>query len=378
MINYKATITAGLAMFAMFFGSGNLVFPLIVGATTADQYQFASLGLMLTGVLVPFLGLLSMIVFQGDKNKLFGLLGKYSPFILSLLILSLIGPFGVVPRCLLVSYGSLKVIFPELNLILFGSIFIVLIYFIIFQKNEIVPLIGNFLGPLKIAAIGLIIIVAYVKSPALVSLPQQQSPFLFGIIEGYETMDLMAAFFFSMTIVEYLSSVSKTKKETLTLGIFSSIIGAFFIAIIYIGFVYLGAHYALELKDISPEQYIVKIAQLTLGSYATIIVSLTIALSCLVTASSLVKLFAEFLTKDICRDKISWNFAVIITLAISFLLSLTGFTSIMVFLDAILVYAYPALIILAISSILTYFFKFNYNKEAFWITLVVCAILKQV
>lgn len=376
--NYKAAITGGLAMFAMFFGSGNLIFPIMIGAKTADQYQFASLGLMLTGVFVPFLGLFSMIVFQGDKDKLFGLLGKYAPFILSILILSLIGPFGVAPRCLLVSYGSFNVIFPELSLTLFGLIFSILIYFIIFQKGKIVPIIGKFLGPLKITAIALIIIFAYIKSPTLISLPPQESPFLLGITEGYQTMDLMAAFFFSMTIVEYLGSVSKSKEETLKLSIFSSIIGALLIAIIYIGFVYLGAHYSLDLKEISPEQYIVKIAQLTLGKYATIIVSFTIALSCLVTASSLVKLFAEFLMKDILRNKISWNFAIIITLAISFCLSLTGFSTIMGFLASILVYAYPALIMLAISSILTYFFKFNYNKQTFWITLAISVILKHV
>lgn len=367
---YKTALTAGIAMFAMFFGSGNLVFPLIIGSQTTDQYLTASIGLMLTGILVPFLGLFSMVLYSGDKDRYFGLLGKYAPFILSLLILSLIGPFGVVPRCILVAYGGFTLIFPDLPLALFSAIFLAMIVWVIWKKSQVVPIIGKILGPFKIGGIVLIISAAIYQSPELISAPLDEPAFNLGIKQGYQTMDLMAAFFFSITIVEYLHSIAKYKTETIKLSIASSFIGAGLIALVYFGFVFLGAHYASSLTEAQPEQYLATIARLTLGKYAVVIVAITIFFSCLATAASLVRLFAEFLRVDIAKKKISWKKSVLVTAAISFALSLTGFSTIIYILGTILTYVYPALIALTIAAILQNYYKIKCAKQLFWITFI--------
>ena len=369
MSRYKIACTAGFAMFAMFFGSGNLVFPLIIGAQTTDQFITASLGLMITGVLVPFLGLFSMIIYQGNKDKYFGLLGKYAPFILSLLILSLIGPFGVVPRCILVSYGGISLIYPEIPLYLFSAFFLLLVLLLIWQKNKIVPIIGKYLGPLKISGIILIIAAAIHQSPELIAKPQTENPFILAVTQGYQMMDLMAAFFFSITIVEYLRTICGSKEETIKVSLLASAIGGSLIALVYLGFIYLGAHYSSHLVDMKPEQYLAAIARLTLGKHAELIVAITIIISCLATASSLVRLFAAFLKTDVSNEKISWPISVVITIIISFLLSLTGFTKIASLLHMILIYAYPALITLTITAILHKNYGFKWVKESFWLTL---------
>ena len=43
-----------VAMFAMFFGSGNLIFPLKIGAYSGENYLIAGLGFFFTAVIVPF------------------------------------------------------------------------------------------------------------------------------------------------------------------------------------------------------------------------------------------------------------------------------------------------------------------------------------
>ncbi len=367
---YKTAITAGVAMFAMFFGSGNLVFPLIIGSQTTDQYLIASLGLILTGILVPFLGLFSMVLYGGDKDRYFGLLGKYAPFTLSLLILSLIGPFGVVPRCILVAYGGFTLIFPNLPLALFSAIFLTMIVWTIWKKNQVVPIIGKILGPFKIGGIVLIIATAIYQSPELINSPPDEPAFNIGIKQGYQTMDLMASFFFSITIVEYLHSIAKYKAETTKLSVASCFIGAGLIASVYLGFVFLGAHYATSLANAQPEQYLATIANLTLGKYATLVVAITIFFSCLATAASLVRLFAEFLRVDIAQRKISWKKSILITTGISFTLSLTGFTTIIFILGTILTYIYPALIALTIAAIIQNYYKIKCAKQLFWITFI--------
>ena len=376
MHRYKIACTAGIAMFAMFFGSGNLVFPLIIGMKSNDQYLIASLGLMLTGVLVPFLGLFSMVLYQGNKEAYFGLLGKYAPLTLSLLMLSLIGPFGVIPRCILVTYGGISLVYPQIPLFLFSAIFVLLILLIIWQKSKIVPIIGKFLGPLKITGLILIIIAAIKQSPQLIASQQIEAPFVLGIMEGYHTMDLLAAFFFSITIIEYLGSICTSKEETIRVSLFASTIGASLIAIVYVGLVILGAYYAPQLIDAKPEQYLTIIAQLTLGEHAAFILAVTIFLSCLATAASLARLFATFLQTDIAKEKISWLVAMIITIAISFALSLIGFKAISSILGQILTYLYPALITLTISAIAVKVYAFKWPKQTFWLTLSMTIIYK--
>lgn len=376
MSPYKIACTAGLAMFAMFFGSGNLVFPLIIGAKTTDQYLLAASGLLITGIIVPFLGLFSMILFHGNKDKYFSLLGRYAPFILSLLILSLLGPFGVVPRCILVAYGGIKVIFPNISLAIFSALFLFSIFLILIQKNQIIPIIGKILGPLKITGIILIIIVAVYQSPELIESTYEGSAFTLGLIEGYQTMDLLAAFFFSITIIEYLRHVTKSKKELISLSISSSIIGGLLIASVYLGFLYLGAHYSSYLMDRNPEEYLAIISHLTLGKYATIIVAIIISISCLATASALLSLFTDFLRVDIAKKKFSWLVSIWTSITISFIMSLIGFATIFKYLEIILSYVYPALISLTICAISNKYFNFSWSKQIFWITVITTTLIK--
>ena len=68
MKNKSLILATGLAMFSMFFGSGNLVFPLVVGQMSEGHFGLASLGILLTGVLVPFLGILAMLLFDGNSK----------------------------------------------------------------------------------------------------------------------------------------------------------------------------------------------------------------------------------------------------------------------------------------------------------------------
>src|SRR5690349_22076848 len=87
-------ISTGFALFSMFFGSGNLVFPISVGVESQGHYLLGSLGILLTGVIVPFLGVLGMMLFKGDIMHFFSCFGKKGTFIFSLIALSLMGPFG--------------------------------------------------------------------------------------------------------------------------------------------------------------------------------------------------------------------------------------------------------------------------------------------
>ena len=148
--------STGLAMFSMFFGSGNLVFPLLVGQMSEGHYLLAGLGIVLTGVFVPFLGILAMLFFQGKTEDLFSLLGRYAPFCLSLLCLSIMGPFGVLARCITVAHGAFQLLIPHTPLWAFSLVSCGAMFLLTLKQNRIVPMLGSILTPFLLASLAAI------------------------------------------------------------------------------------------------------------------------------------------------------------------------------------------------------------------------------
>ena len=377
MSKSKIIFTTGLAMFAMFFGSGNLVFPLRLGVESGDNYLISSIGFIITGVAMPFVGLFSVMLYKGDKNKYFGLLGKWEPFVLSMILLLLMGPFGVAPRCIIVAYGGINALYSDISLVWFSLFFSLVILLIIWGQNNIVPIIGKLLGPIKISTIIIIIIACIISAPEFTAKSAQINPFLDGIFEGYQTMDLPAAFFFSITIVQYLNRVVKNKDEVLEISLASGVVGATLIASIYLCFAMLGAHYSENLRDLRPEDYLAAMAQISLGKNAALIFALTMFLACLTTAATLCRLFAEFLCHDIGKGRIPWGVASVVTVGVTFILSLTGFSTITTILGIMLTYIYPALVVLAISSLFSKYAGFRYTRHAFWATIIIAVLVER-
>src|SRR5205085_1194147 len=98
--------STGFALFSMFFGSGNLVFPILVGKECGGHFFLSALGILFTGVFLPFLAVFAMMLFQGSISSFFTCFGQRGTFLFSLLILGLMGPFGVLARCLTVAHGA--------------------------------------------------------------------------------------------------------------------------------------------------------------------------------------------------------------------------------------------------------------------------------
>lgn len=372
----KTVFTAGFAMFCMFFGAGNLVFPLVVGTKSLDNASYAMLGLAITGVLVPFLGLVGVILYGGNRSNFFSCIGKVPAFILIFIMLALLGPIGVVPRCIIVAHGAVTSFCPNFSLALFSFLFCLFSLFLIWKHDSVVPVIGRYLTPCLLIGIATISVAGIFFSNSIMQPSEFSSgtAFKVGLVDGYQTMDLLAAFFFSSTTVAYIRAHLRSDDSPTTLlklGLASSIIGAGFIAIIYVGFVILGAKHAPNLLDARPEQMLSTIAGHTLGPIAIPIVSTTIILACLTTAAILALLFAEFLNQDICRYKLGAKKAVVLTLILSFLISLVGFDSLRLWLGTILQIAYPALMVLTLANIINKIWDIpHFGRWGFWLTAI--------
>lgn len=368
-------LSTGFAMFSMFFGSGNLVFPLLVGQQSGGHYLLSGLGIFLTGVLVPFLGVLGMMLCKGSLQEFFRSIGKTGTFLFSLIALVLIGPFGVIPRCLTVAHGALEQVFPSAPLVWSCFGFCLITYFLTVKREKIVPLLGAVLTPVLLLSVLLIAFFALVKNP----LPQistevlSWSSFKVGFLKGYHTMDLLAAFFFSTFVISHLQTTkSEEMCERSLLRTFfqSSCVGGGLLMVVYFFLVLLGSIYAPELAAIAPQEMFGYVAFKTLGVFAGPCMCVAVVLACLTTAVVLAALFADFLRKDILREKIGSKTSLAVTLFLGFLMSTLDFSGIMTFLGPVVEVIYPALIMLTFVNIAHRMWGF---KNSHWPTTLTLA-----
>lgn len=348
-------ITTGFALFAMFFGSGNLVFPLLVGTESHGHFLWSSLGIILTGVLVPFMGVLAILLYRGNTQEFLGTMGRPAKFWFPLIALSLMGPFGVLARCITVAHGSFTLLFPECSLIAFSIAFCLIIFLLTANKNRIIPFLGTALTPfLLLALLAIIAAGAWYGKAITVENANPWSAFSVGALQGYQTMDLLAAFFFSTFVINHLSKKfsADTDHEPLVKVFFkSALLGGGLLSVVYCGLVYLGSAFAAELQNVAPQSMLGVVAQQTLGDFSSPIVCAAVVLACFTTAVVLTSLFADFFRHEVCQEKVNIPVSLCVTLVIAFCVSTLEFSGIAAFLAPILETLYPALIVLTLVNI---------------------------
>lgn len=358
------SLVSGLAIFSMFFGAGNLVYPIIAGVHS-ENFLSSYFGLFVTAVIVPILGLFAMLIYKCDKRKFFNLFGSYSPFIISLVMLILLGPFGVVPRCILISYNNVLLSLPNLSLGLYNTIFCILIYIFFKNEKQIVKILGKIFSPLMIGLLLTIIIAGLLsKSNPAIDVYLDIDSFKSGFNIGYQTMDLLAAFFFSIPIFNYVKSLTDNEQSLYKIFSYGCLVAAILIAVIYIGFAYMGFKYSAILKGFPTASYLIAIAKIVLGDIAKPFISVTVFITCITTAIILMQLFADFIYTYILKDFISKKCCFDISLITSYVMTFVGFEKITSFLAQILAYFYPLLIFIVIVRLVEFFVKKYYLKTS--------------
>lgn len=362
MSNYRTIIIYGLALFAMFFGSGNIVFPIAIGKAAGEYWFLGFLGLLITGIFLPFCGLFVVKLHKGDYHSFFAEGGKIAKFVLPLFTLSLLGAFGVVPRCITVAYGGIRYIYKGISLEVFSILFSIAIFFFCMKDQRMINIIGKWMSPILIISLIVLIFTGVMNQQNIKlesSLSQVQS-FEKGFFVGYQLMDLFAAFFFSALIFSHIQkSLPKNTKhiDVVKFAIKPSIIGASILAIIYMGFVFLGAHFADLIKDVEPEFMLPIIARNILGKYAALFIGTTMLFSCLTTAVALNNIYSRYLHKLFNLKEDKFPYILSVTTLISLVISTFDFNGIASFIGPLLEISYPSVIALTIFSIITLKFR---------------------
>lgn len=352
-LNYKIDfIVIGLALFAMFFGAGNLIFPPSIGILAGSSWKEAFLGFFLTGIGLPLAGIIALNKAGSLENFSKVVSKKFSLIYTSLLVIS-IGPLLAIPRTGATTFelGILPA-FPQANKYIVLTIYFALTLYFSIKPSKFIDSIGKILTPVILVLLAFLII----KGIFFLDLSQsiksyEKNMFTFGFFQGYQTMDALASVIFTSIILSSLVSKGYKDKESQNkLLLLASIIASLGLTLVYGGLLYLGSRFSDTLPhSLDMAKLISIIAKAILGESSSIILGLAVSIACLTTSIGLSATVGHFFSKV---TSISYEKLIIITCIFSAFISSFGVEFIVKFSVPILIILYPITIILIILHIL--------------------------
>lgn len=363
----KNIFVIGFMLFAIFFGAGNLIFPPKLGFDSGADFWTAIIGFTLTGVGLPLVATIVAAYYEGGYKKA---LENIHPVISLLLLAAIyltIGPFFAIPRTGATAYDMAIVPFlgqpDSVSLFIFTAIYFGLSLWLSLNPSKMIDRIGAILTP----ALLILILALVVKSVMLFSGVETaeaktlESPLTSGILEGYQTMDALAAFAFSVLVINGIkaknanSNVSLVKQTT-----YAAFVAAISLAVIYISIGWIGYKIPLSAETVADvaakgQNLGVFILNETttqaFGELGRTVLGFIVTLACLTTAIGLIVATSAYFNSIF--PKISYQvYAVIFTL-IGFGLANQGLNAVISKSVPVLLVLYPismtALLVLLVN-----------------------------
>lgn len=350
----KDIFIIGLALFAMFFGAGNLIFPPMLGFKTGESWLTGAIGFLISDVGLSLLGIIAVALLGGGFTALGNKVGPRYSKILGTTIMLTLGPLLVIPRIAAVAYEmGVAPIFSEASMWLVTGIYFTTIIFVLFDQKKVVDKLGTWLTPILLLSLIAIIVAGMlypIGSPSTAKVP---NAFSLGFTEGYQTVDALAAVIFSrMIIFTLISKGYVDKKSQLTMTIKAGAFAIGLIAIIYGGLFIIGSQAsALFPEDITQTSLFVCITNAILGSWGKILVATTVIFACFTSAVGLTATAGTYF-QHISKGKIDYRMTVITMSIIGFLIANLGVREIIAISTPIIMTIYPPVIMLILCALI--------------------------
>ncbi len=346
-IRMKDLFVIGFALFAMFFGAGNLIFPPYLGLISGPQWWVGFLGFTITDAGLGLLAIIALSKYDGNLNVLASRVNKTFAIIISTAIILCIGPFLATPRTAATTYeiGILPIFGESVNRYLFSVIFFIIACLLSIRPSKVVDIVGKFLPPSLILCMAALIIKGIVSPMGEIANTTMIDNVLEkGITDGYQTMDAIAGCMFALVVLNAVKARNySSQKLEIKATILSGIIAAVCLAIIYGGLLYLGAQTSsLGVYDLNTDntQLLVDITNRILGGVGVYILAIITALACLTTAIGLISAAGNFFN-ELSKGKISYEIIVVICSVVSCAISVLGVSQIIKISAPILEVLYP-------------------------------------
>ncbi|MGO3837951.1 MAG: branched-chain amino acid transport system II carrier protein [Vagococcus sp.] len=351
-LTFKQRIYIGSMIFGLFFGAGNLIFPIQMGQEAGANIFWANLGFLITGIGLPFLGIIAFGLSNSrDLIELASRVGDTYAKLLTTTLFLVIGPLFAMPRLATTSFEIALKPFVTSNRVIvlqafFSIVFFLLVWFFSRKPSKILDYIGKFLTPIFLILLSIILLLGFLKplgsvSEGAVQPAYQQAALLRGFTNGYNTLDALAALAFGMIVVESIKGMDvlnpkSIAKETTKSGF----MGIVLMGIIYTLLSYLGA---MSLGEFSVNQNggitLAQIANYYLGTFGSVLLAFIVIIACLKTAIGLATAFG----RTFSELYVSKSYLIYVTgcIILATLVANVGLTTIIKISIPVLMFIYP-------------------------------------
>ena len=366
----------GLALFAMFFGAGNLIFPPDIGVRSGPDWFIGFLCFFIADAGLAVIGMLSMVKANGRIENVTGVIGKTPSTILATAVILCIGPGIAIPRTATVTYGlGLAPVFNiaadnKWALPVFSVVFFLIVLALTIKPTRVVDIVGKVLTPVLVVALLIMIVIGFVSPKGSISdsLPGTQTV-QYGILNGYQTMDGMASLFFAIIVISAVYAKGYTsRKDSTSMTIKASVVAGILLFIVYGGLAYLGATtgtlwkslVGIPVKSGGVDQagLVINITNALMGKAGVVILGIVVALACLTTAIGLTSATAEYFHK-LSKGKLKYSHMVIAVCVFSAFICNLGLATILKIAVPILLLVYPIVVLLLVVTL----FRRFINKQ---------------
>lgn len=367
-LTWKDYLVVASLLFGLFFGAGNLIFPLHLGQLAGANWGTASVGFLITGVLLPLLSVLAVAITHADGVYDIGKpLGAGFAVVFMVLIHATIGPLFGTPRTATVSFTVGMAPFLPKNmqgtaLLVFSALFFLAAFAFSYHQNNILSNVGKVLNPLFLSLLFLVFVVAFARplgnpQTAAVTSAYKHGALVNGFLEGYNTMDALAGLAFGITVVTAVrgmgqkdaKSVSKVVAKSGLLAVLS--IGFVYLLLILMGSMSLGRFKVSDNGGVAFNQ----IVNVYGGVFGQVLLAFLLTITCLTTAVGLVAAFAQDFHKHF--PQVSYHAWLALSCLASFLAANFGLDTIIAWSTPMLMFLYPLSMVLILLSVFSPLFK---------------------
>lgn len=347
MSKFKTILFSGLAIFSIFFGAGNILFPAYLGYLTHQNYIYSILGFLLTAVGIPVSVLVIAIKFDGDYLRYYQIAGKKFAVILSIATIVLLGYLLASPRTATVAYEVGVLPFININQTLFMIIYFLTATFFVLNNKKVVEWVGKILTPLLIISLFIFIIKGIFMDVNSININNDllDNAFINSISEGYLTMDALGTGFLVAIVFKSIKENVKDDKISVKIITKSSILAFTIISLVYTGFIYLGAKFSNFMPtDVTHGKLLANLCKIILGNYS-IFLAVMVILACLTTVIGLSAMAGD-LFANLIDNKIGYKIGSLSVLIFSFFVANLGLTNIIKMSVPLLFIIYPTTILI--------------------------------
>lgn len=343
------TIIVGLALFAIFFGAGNLIFPPSIGNSAGVSWISALMGFSLTGVILPVLAVYAIYNTGGTVEALTRPIGNWFYKAFNTVMMVCIGMVVTIPRMSATTHElGVSQIIPTIPLLVSVLAFFAICFYFAMDQSNVIDKIGKWLTPVLVIIL-IILIGKGVLDPIGAAVhTEAKNVFANAIIAAYQTGDvgtgILCAPIFLAAIVSYGYKGKQSKKVALG----GMVIAAIGLIAVYGGLLYLGATSSgIITNPGSDTELLASIAYRVIGNLGKALLAICVVFACLTSAIGVMVISSQFLN-ELTKEKLGYKTWVLIMCIVGATIGSLGVGAIVEITLPIFLVIYPVIIVLVL------------------------------